>query len=427
MNHTTLDSTAGLPLDAPLAPTLEEGFAADATATHVRHPLWLGAMAAPGATTFALLFAIESLARALLVTVIPLQALAILGDAQQVSFLFFAVSLGGLAGTLSVPWLVRRTRRRWIYSLGAALLISAPALLALGDLPAQAAGMALRVFGTACLSICLNLYIMDHISRKDLNASEPKRMFYSAGAWTLGPFLGVYLGSEVAPWAPYALSGLCAVALLAYFWFVRVSDNPALGDSTRPVPGPAANIRRFFSQPRFVLAWAVAIGRNAWWGVLFIYTPIYAVNSGLGELAGGLIVSIGSGFIFIMPLWAWVLRRYGLRRLFMGGFLTIGVMTFAVSLTGMPPLAGAAFLLAAAFGAVAVDAGGNVLFLRAVRQRERSEMTTVYATYRDVADFAPPGIFALILMTFNLSAIFAVMGIAMIGLSHLCRHIPRRM
>jgi hypothetical protein len=43
-------------------------------AIHVRHPMWLEAVARPGIGAFTLLFTIESFARAILATVIPLQA-----------------------------------------------------------------------------------------------------------------------------------------------------------------------------------------------------------------------------------------------------------------------------------------------------------------------------------------------------------------
>ena len=39
----------------------------------------------------------------------------------------------------------------------------------------------------------------------------------------------------------------------------------------------------------------------------------------------------------------------------------------------------------AGFGAEMIDGAGNLLFLRAVHPYERSEMTTVFVSYRDVA------------------------------------------
>ncbi len=394
---------------------------------YVRHPVWLTRVRTTGAEAFAVLFTIESLSRAVLATVIPLQALALLGNAQKVSLLFFAVSIAGLCGSFTVPWLIRRTRRRWVYSMGAVLLVAASALLANATLVGQVAGMVLRVYGVVALSICLNLYIMEHIDRRDLNRSEPLRIFYSAGAWTAGPVLGVYLGNALSPWAPYAVSAAGAAALRAYFWFLRMTESLALVRNHGPTPSPISNIRRYFAQPRLTLAWALAMGRNAWWVMFFIYTPIYAVTSGLGEIAGGLIVSAGTGFLFLMPLMGWCARRFGLRRVFVFGFATGGVLTLPVSLTAGAPWLGAALLVCAAVSMITIDAGGNILFMRAVRPRERPEMTTVFSTYRDFAELAPPGAFSLLLKFFELPAVFATTGAAMLGLAWLSRHINHRM
>jgi hypothetical protein len=74
-----------------------------------------------------------------------------------------------------------------------------------------------------------------------------------------------------------------------------------------------------------------------------------------------------------------------------------------------------------------IDGAGNLLFLRAVHPYERSEMTTVFVSYRDVAQLGPPVVSAALLSIFALPAVFATAGIMMIGSAMLTRHIPRRL
>ena len=394
---------------------------------HVRHPIGLRRLGAPGAEAFAILFTIESLSRALLASVIPLDALALLGDVRKVSILFFLVSFVGLAGSFAVPWLVRRTARRWVYSFGAVLLIGASVLFSAGTLPAQVLGMGVRVFGVVSISICVNLYIMDHISRRDFGRVEPKRIFYSAGAWTIGPVLGVYLANEVAVWAPYAVSAAFGGLMLGYFWFLRLTDSPGMAKPAGPIPRPWENVRRFIAQPRLVLAWVIVVGRNGWWGMYFIYTPIYAVQSGLGEVAGGLIVSIGNAFLFLIPVWGWCARRFGLRRVLVVGFAGCGAATIMAAFPFGAPWIAAALLLAACFGITILDGVATVPFMLAVKPRERPEMTAVYSTYRDIAELAPPGVFSLLLRVFELPAIFVAGGVGILALAALSRKLHPRL
>ena len=81
---------------------------------HVRQLVLLSRIKGASIESLAILSAIESFTRAVLSTVIPLQALALLGDAQRVSLFFFSISIVSLCGTLTVPWLIRHVRRRWI-------------------------------------------------------------------------------------------------------------------------------------------------------------------------------------------------------------------------------------------------------------------------------------------------------------------------
>ena len=68
--------------------------------------------------------------------------------------------------------------------------------------------MLLRVTGVVIMAICLNLYVLDHIAKTELNRAEPKRVFYSAIAWTVAPGLGTFLYAEFSASAAYGIGGV---------------------------------------------------------------------------------------------------------------------------------------------------------------------------------------------------------------------------
>jgi hypothetical protein len=102
-------------------------------------------------------------------------------------------------------------------------------------------------------------------------------------------------------------------------------------------------------------------------------------------------------------------------------------MTVATAVAFHMPWIGAVTLVLAGFGAEMIDGAGNLLFLRAVHPYERSEMTTVFVSYRDVAQLGPPVVSAVLLSLFALPSVFATAGVMMLGSAMLTRHIPRRL
>jgi len=391
---------------------------------------WIKAVTTPGAMVFAVMFALESLARATLWTIVPLQAYALLADVRDVSLLNTGVSLFGMIGGLTMPLLIRAIRRRWVYSLGVVLAAAAGILLATGTLSGQIAGMLARSFGGAATNITLMLYVMDYIRRKDLVHSEPLRMRLSAAAWASGPFLGVFLNERFGRGTGETVTVVSAILLLVYFWYLRIQDNPAVAAATHPPPNPVQSIARFLSQPRLRLAWIIPFGRSCWWSMFAVYPPIYMVNhfgERPGQLLGALLVSAGNGLLFGAPVAGRLAARFGLRRPIIGALLGMGVLTVLAGLLYDWPLAVIVCVLAAAAGAVTLDSLGGIPFMRSVHPYERPQMTAVFRTYIDLSDLLPAAFFSLILSHFDMRAVFLAMGLFAFGIAAVARHLPRGM
>jgi len=375
---------------------------------------------------FAGFFFVCSSARAVLLSVLPLKALSLMGNAQLVSVLFFMVSACGVAVSLSVPTILQRIGLHRCFLLSVFAMVASVVLLWTEAMWSFAAGMVLHVFGVTSMEVVLSLYIMQRIPRRQLPEFEPLRMVSAIAALSIGPWLGVYLQSRVADWLPYLIAIGGTVATLIYFRWLGLQQM-SLPERLLPAGNPLRHIGRFFLQPRLRLAWGLILTRSSWWMMFIIYTPIYARESGLGELMGAAIVSIGSAWTLTLPFWGWFARRYSLRRLMYMGFTVAAGMSLLVFAVSGTPTVAIVLLAFAALGATMLDGSGHVLFLRAVHPLERSEMTGVFQTYRDVANLAVPGFFAVLLKFFALPVIFVgAAGWMLVG-TFFSRYIPRRM
>ena len=254
-------------------------------------------------------------------------------------------------------------------------------------------------------------------------------MGLSTLAWTAGPGFGVWLYVTFGHVAPYLWSGGWALALIALFWWFRLSGSPAVQPGpTRPI-NPFANIRRFVAQPRMRLAWLIAFGRSCYWMTFFIYGPILMVATGQGKLAGGLIVSLGNALLIFAVPWGRLGSRVGVRPVVVLSFIAAAVSALLAGLAGEAhPWLAALFFLAGINFAVALDAVGNAPFLRAVHAYERPQMTAVYRTNLDLSELLPPFIYSIILGFAGLGAVFVALGIFCAFCAYVSwRHLPRSM
>ena len=387
---------------------------------------WLGVADLPMALPYAGLQAVLVICWVLPAAIIPIQALTLFGDAQRVSVFFFGVSFSGLLGAFMMPLLVHLMGRRGVFTLGAALIVVSSLLLAFDETLTLIIGLALRIFGFLCLDVTFEVSIMERIPRRDFARFEPVRMFAMGLGLVISPWLGVRLSLDAGVWLPFAIVALLVTGLCIYMLHQRLAEPLREAPMASRLPNPLRFVPRFWRQPRLRLAWILALGRSAWWTMFFIYAPIYCIESGLGDEMAGIILSVASIPMLLIPLWSRVARRIGVRRMLAIGYLATGAVTMSVALAADRPWLGVALLLAAALGASLIDTVGNALFLRAVHPHERPEMASVFSTYREVDQLGPPGVFSVMLTIFALPSVFLASGVSLIVLTWFTRYIPRR-
>ncbi len=380
-----------------------------------------------GAFTFSLLFALESLVRALNSGVLSVQAFELLGSSRNVSIVATLASLGVLATTLLLPYVLRRTRRRWVYTIGIAASMVAALLLASHTIVGQAAGQYMRSAGASAMNVTLSLYILDHIQKSDYARVEPLRLAISTLSWTAGPTIGIWLYSYYGPLAPQLCVLAASLILLFVFWYLRLADATTLPSGTLQPFNPLKNVKRFASQPRLRMAWAIAFQRSVFWAALFIYGPILLIEGGLPKTLGGYLISASQLILPLALVFGWLGRRIGVRPVIAQCFLLMAAGCFVAGLVGTHvPIVTVIFLLMAAVGATGLDGVGAIPYMRAVRLRERREMTSVYRTFIDVAEIVPGFAFALILSFLPTSSVYVVVGVGALAMAFITwRHLPK--
>lgn len=379
-------------------------------------PLFLRHSPTPRVQNFALLAGIEASVRGTLISAMPLTVYASLGSAEATSSAYFWAGIVALVWGLMVPWFTRHLPRRWMYTSGCLLYLVGMTLAVIGTPVTVPLALMCLASATATTFVCFNAYVLDYIDRTDLGRSQSTQMVYSAAPWAIGPMLGVTLHDLWAP-APFLLAGTFAVVLLVVFWILRLGNGKQITRAKGPALNPLAYLGRFFQQPRLIAGWMFAVMRSCGWWVYVVYLPIFCIEAGLGDKVGGVALSISNALLFISPLMLRYARRRSVRRAVRTAFGLCGLCFVVSALFSPLPWVAVLAMMGASVFLVLLDVVGGLPFLMAVKPSQRTEMSAVYSSFRDVSGIMTPAAAWIVLVPFGapLAAFFAVTGAGMLG------------
>lgn len=369
--------------------------------------------APPGVHAFASLSGIEAFVRGTVLSVYPLVMYRAWDNAATVAQLYFMVGVFSLLTALSLPLLARRIPRRVIYTMGALLYVLSAGLGMVGG-KAVTAALLCHTVGTAMIFVCFNAYVLDHVSKTEFGRLETLRLMYAGLGWTLGPVLGVWL-LRVWPGAPFVIVAVAACVLLGVFWRTRIGNGRVIERASKTSANSYAYLMRFFAQPRLVAGWFFTVMRSCGWWVYIVYVGIFAVQNGLGDQVGGLATSLANMGLFLAPLMLRWMQRRSVRHAVRTGFLMSACCFLLATLCSPLPWVTVAVLILGAYFLVLLDICGGLPFMMSVKPSQRTEMSAVYSSFRDVSGILSPALVWVVLQFTPLAGVFAAAGLALLA------------
>jgi ACDE family multidrug resistance protein len=392
----------------------------------IHRPVALLQLDATAGSQLARLSGLEGFSRSILVGVAPLMALDTMGSKTSVSIAYAIAAVLALSVTLNIGRLEEFFARRWIVTGGVSCLVVAAALLMTESRVTFVLGITFIAIAASVFSVTVSLYVMDFIGKAELTKTESKRMVFNGGAWFIGPSLGIFLWINVHRLAPFLLSAAFGLLTLWLYWRLRLGPNPVVVAPKSKMPSPLKNIPRFFHQRFLRVAYAITMIRAMFWVSLFVYSPIYVVDAGLDEWVAGALLSGVAGILLFSPfvhVWA---QKFGARFLIVRAFVLTGAGLVGLAALGDPRPIGLFFWVVASLGAACIDVLGNIPFMRTVKPRERTAMTSVFASWRDVSALAAPLAAAGVLLVLPFWAYYLVIATLCFAAAAYATNLPRR-
>lgn len=362
----------------------------------------------PSTQAFAVVAGLEALVRGLTLSVFPLVLYRAWGSATVVSEIYLVIGILSLLIALSVPAFARLVSRRKAY-LGAVACYVLSALC--GMLGGKWVTSALFFHATAAATafVCFNAYVLDYVDRSDFSRLESLRMLYGGAGWVVGPMLGVWLLAQ-SPKAPFVAVAIAASAMWLAINHIPLGNGRQIATHRDRAVHPLANIRRFVAQPRLVAGWFFAVMRSCGWWFYFVYVGIFAVENGLGDSIGGIAASAANMGLFLAPMMFRWMKTKSVRHAVRLGSLGAAICFILGASLWKWPWVTLLFLMLGTLFLVLLDVAANLPFMLAVKPSERSEMSSVFSSFRDTSGIVSPGIAWLVLLVSPVGGVYFASG-----------------
>ena len=392
-----------------------------------RPPIRIASASTPGGTILGIVYACDGASRAVLSSVLSLIGLKILdGDTFLLSIFLFCAALLSLPITLFAGALIKILSRKYVFTIGAILALISMILFVSGTPLTFMFGNTLRMAGAGWVMMCISLYTMDFIPRRELATAESRKVLFSGIAWIIFPALGTWTWVNVGEDAPFYIATVILVILLGFFWFLRINESSSITPPSPDNINVARNVKSYFSNPHMRVAYLIAVARSSSWVMFFTYGPIYIKEAGIAEEWIGIYMGLIVSVLLFSGQFSRIGQYIGIRRTIMLSFCLAGFSLVILGLLPKPFLGGLLLLLLASIGLDMLDIIGNIPFMRMVTPKIRTEMTTVFSTWREFSFVLTPGLSAVILLFANLTSLFLVLGLVLLASGALTRKMPIR-
>lgn len=392
-----------------------------------RPPIRIASGGSPSGNTLGVIYGINSASMAVLGSLISLVGLNILNNSTvALSLALFLSALISLPVVLFTGSLINLLTRKFVFTIGVCIAIFGNSLFILEMPVSFVLANAFRMAGAGLMMMCISLYTMDFIPRKQLASAESRKFVFAGISWLIFPFVGTWMWVNVGHLSPFILSISLISILFVIFWWLRISEAQNIKPPKSSNLDFIRNVRTYFGNPHMRVAYLIAVARSSSWVVFFTYGPIYLRDAGISTQWIGLFMGAIMAVLLLSSRFAAIAQYIGIRKTIYLSFSLAGISMITLGLLPEPTIWGLLLLLLASLGFDMLDIIGNIPFMRMVTPKVRVEMTSVFSTWREMSFVITPGLSALILMFTDISGLFVILGIILVMAGFLSKTMPIR-
>jgi ACDE family multidrug resistance protein len=268
-----------------------------------------------------------SLALALVGTIWAIYFESLLHNPSQVGFINTLFGVAGIISFIVFIPLIEKSSKTKLLAFAIGIYLVSYMLFYFIDNLYFAIILGLIIYVSASLRVNVSGIILRDKSRDGQVPKNTGFMYVLLNiSWLLGPLLAGFLSQRFGIKFIFIISGLLMFLAFSLLKEFGLKDNR----KTKKVENNLFHlIKGFFSKKKFVLSYIVSGGVNFWWAFIYIYIPIYIIESGKSDLIVGYFLSgIIAPLVLLEYLFGNTTGKVGFKKMFFRGYLIVLAVSF---------------------------------------------------------------------------------------------------
>jgi len=257
------------------------------------------------------------------------------------------------------------------------------------------------------------IIISHSCKKKDIGKTEG--MFWAIRniGWLLGPLLAGFISIRLGINSVFLFCAL--FVLIGIVLFNNLDMKKYLHKSTE-IPSLRKsfdNFKSFFGNKKLRQIYFVSGGMTLYWGIMYIYTPLYIIRSGLpGYMVGVFLFSMTLPLVLFEYKIGKKADETGYKKFLVSGYIILSIFSLLAFL--MPsPLLTLIMLVFGSIGASSLEGTRESYFFRSVRKKNIEKYYGSYRTHAELFSTIGKLIAACLLLFFTLKYLFLFLSIEM--------------
>jgi MFS family permease len=258
------------------------------------------------------------------------------------------------------------------------------------------------------------IIISHSCSKKQLGKTEG--LFYTVTniGWVIGPLMGGFIAARIGVPLVFVFSAFFVLIGVAMFKNIVLKEYIHCNRTKETLKKTFTHLKDFFSNKKFLLAYFVSGGIALYWGIIYIYGPLYIIWRGLPSYFVGIFLfAVAVPLVLLEYFIGRISDKYGCKKLLILGYIILAFFALLAFLMSNVYLS-LWFLILGSIGASLLEATKETYYFKVVKRSEEEKFYGSYRTHQDLFGTIGRFLGAIFLIFFSLQALFLLLAIEMI-------------